>query len=209
MPKSEAPLPTLSQFLPAGAYEPVSEYLIHYKVHLTITRARDSVLGDYRNAVHGRNHRISVNGNLNTYSFLITLLHELAHLVAFQQWGNRIADHGKEWKQVFREILKQFIQKKLFPADIEKALMASIHNLAASSCADDELLRVLRRYDPVRNGMKLVEEIEQGRCFEVKGGKVFRREERIRKRYRCVEVSTGRIYLFSPVYEVKDLSALA
>jgi len=209
MPKSEAPLPTLSQFLPAGAYEPVSEYLIHYKVHLTITRARDSVLGDYRNAVHGRNHRISVNGNLNTYSFLITLLHELAHLVAFQQWGNRIADHGKEWKQVFREILKQFIQKKLFPADIENALMASIHNLAASSCADDELLRVLRKYDPVRNGMKLVEEIEQGRCFEVKGGKVFRREERIRKRYRCVEVSTGRIYLFSPVYEVKDLSALA
>jgi len=209
MPKSEAPLPTLSQFLPAGAYEPVSEYLIHYKVHLTITRARDSVLGDYRNAVHGRNHRISVNGNLNTYSFLITLLHELAHLVAFQQWGNRIADHGKEWKQVFREILKQFIQKKLFPADIENALMASIHNLAASSCADDELLRVLRKYDPVRNGMKLEEEIEQGRCFEVKGGKVFRREERIRKRYRCVEVSTGRIYLFSPVYEVKDLSALA
>jgi len=203
MPKKEAPLPTLKNFLPAGAYEPVSQYLFQYKVHLTITRARDSVLGDYRNAVNGSNHRISVNGNLNPYAFLITLLHELAHLLAFQSYGHRIADHGREWKQVFRQVLTQFINHKIFPADIEKAILMSIQNPAATSCADDDLMRVLRKYDPEKNGMRMIEEIGLGNCFEVKGGKVFKRCEKIRKRYKCIEVATGRVYLFSPVYEVR------
>ena len=77
--KREAPLGTLNSYLPAGAYDTVMQYLQHYKVHLTITKERRSVLGDYRFAVHGKNHRISVNGNLNSFAFLITLLHELAH----------------------------------------------------------------------------------------------------------------------------------
>lgn len=203
MPKKEAPLLTLKNFIPPGAYEPVSQYLFQYKVHLTITRARESVLGDYRNAMNGSNHRISVNGNLNSFAFLITLLHELAHLLAFQQYGHRIADHGREWKQVFRQILTQFINHKIFPADIEQAIMLSIQNPAATSCSDDDLMRVLRRYDPVKNGMHMVEEVGLGTCFEVKGGKIFRRGEKVRKRYKCVEVATGRVYLFSPVFEVK------
>src|SRR5437868_12893848 len=98
MPKKEAPLKELESFLPEGTADDVIRFLQLYKVHLTITRERQSVLGDYRNKHFGRNHRISVNGNLNKYSFLITLLHELAHLVAFEKYGGRIQPHGKEWK---------------------------------------------------------------------------------------------------------------
>jgi hypothetical protein len=31
---------------------------------------------------------------------------------------------------------------------------------------------------------------------------VYKREEKIRKRIRAIEVDTGRVYLFSPIYEV-------
>ena len=96
MSRQEAPLEYLQRYLPAGAGELVMQYLHHYKVHLTITRERKTLYGDYRHATRDRNHRISVNGNLNKFSFLITLVHELAHLLTFQQYGNRVASHGKE-----------------------------------------------------------------------------------------------------------------
>ncbi|MBS1935185.1 MAG: hypothetical protein JST96_14375, partial [Bacteroidetes bacterium] len=64
MPKKEAPLSYLRQFIPDESASLVLDYLNHYKVHLTITRERKTVLGDYRHAIGGKNHRISVNGNL-------------------------------------------------------------------------------------------------------------------------------------------------
>ena len=101
MPKKEAPLQQLNDFLPPGTYKAVSEYLHFYKIHLTITRQRKSILGDYRHQTASRNHRISINGNLNSFAFLITLLHEIAHLLAFEEYGKKIASHGKEWKLVY------------------------------------------------------------------------------------------------------------
>src|SRR5947208_1439946 len=144
MPKTEHPLHQLESYLPGNSFEQVAFFLQHYKVHLTITAKRESVLGDYRNAINGKNHRISVNGNLNKYAFLITLLHELAHLLAFENFGNRIAPHGKEWKRVFGELLAQFIEHNVFPEDIKRSLTDSLHDPAASSCSDEDLLRVLK-----------------------------------------------------------------
>src|SRR3954449_12425656 len=108
MSKQQAPLEHLSQFIPPVAVPRVLEYLHQYKVHLTITRERKSILGDYRHATRDRNHRISVNGNLNKYSFLITLVHELAHLLTFQHYGNRVQSHGREWKNIYAFLLKDF-----------------------------------------------------------------------------------------------------
>ena len=83
MPKQEAHISALQHFLPPNTYDAVSAYLHQYHVHLTVAKERKSILGDYRHRTHGKNHRISVNGNLNKYAFLITLLHELAHLLTF------------------------------------------------------------------------------------------------------------------------------
>ncbi|HAD34265.1 MAG TPA: hypothetical protein DCF44_07170 [Chitinophagaceae bacterium] len=44
---------------------------------------------------------MSVNGNLNSYHFLITLLHEIAHMLVWEQFRNRVKPHGLEWKHVF------------------------------------------------------------------------------------------------------------
>ncbi len=202
MPKQEAPLHQLKQYLPEGSFEEVAHYLQHYKVQLTITRERKSVLGDYRNSFADKNHRISVNGNLNTYSFLITLLHELAHLFTYERFGHRVQAHGQEWKNEFSKVLAQFLLKKIFPPDIHKALLKTLQNPAASSCADTALLRVLHQYDEKKEGASLIEALPLGTVFKIKGGRIFRKGEKVRKRIKCEEVATGKVFLFSPVYEV-------
>ena len=202
MPKQEAPLHQLKNYLPEGSFEEVNYYLVHYKVQLTITRERKSVLGDYRNSHGDKNHRISVNGNLNPYAFLITLLHELAHLFTYEKFGHRVLAHGPEWKNEFGKILAQFLLKKIFPQDIQKTLYKTLQNPAASSCADTALLRVLYQYDKKKDGVMLIEAVPIGALFTIKGDRIFKKEEKVRKRYRCLEVSTGKMYLFSPVYEV-------
>jgi len=202
MSKQEAPLNSLNDFLPPGSFSLVEPFLLNYKVHLTITRSRKTVLGDYRNAHSGKAHRITVNGNLNQYAFLITLLHELAHLITFSRFGNRVASHGREWKQQFSELLKHFLQTALFPQDIHHQLLTSLCNPAASSCADVGLMRVLRKYDVAVEGKCLVEELAEGEYFAITNGRVFKVGQKLRKRIQAREVSTGKIYLFSPVYEV-------
>ncbi|HVX27826.1 MAG TPA: SprT-like domain-containing protein [Parafilimonas sp.] len=203
MSKVEHPLHALAAYLPENSFEKVAEYLHQYKVHLTLTRQRQSILGDYRNAIHGKNHRISVNANLNKFSFLITLLHELAHLLAFEKFGNRIQAHGKEWKSIYKNLLADFVHHKIFPRDVEHALYQSMQNPAASSCAEESLLRVLRKYDVAKNDFHLLEELPKGSLFKLDDGRVFEKGERLRKRFRCTEKKTGLVYLFSPVYEVK------
>ncbi|HZH67539.1 MAG TPA: SprT-like domain-containing protein [Flavisolibacter sp.] len=203
MSKKQAPISTLQDYLPPGTYGPVLHYLQFYKVHLTVARERKSILGDYRHRIGTQTHRISVNGNLNKYSFLITLLHELAHLLTFEKWGNKVASHGKEWKATFGQLLAQFIEHNIFPQDIKTVLMQSLHNPAASSCADEALLRTLKSYDEKSAASLFVESLPEGALFKTHDGRVFKKGEKMRKRYRCVEVATKRLYLFSPVYEVE------
>ena len=206
MSKKQAPISALQAYLPPDTYEPVLHYLQHYKVHLTIARERKSILGDYRHRLGTQAHRISVNGNLNPYAFLVTLLHELAHLLTYEKWGGRVAAHGREWKSGFGQLLAQFIEHNIFPVDIREVLLQSLHNPAASSCADESLLRVLRNYDEKKNGALFVEDLAHGTLFKTTDGRVFQKGERIRKRYRCIEVATKKLYLFSPVYEVTPVS---
>jgi len=206
MAKNEAPLDYLRRWIPSAAAPLIMEYLNHYQVHLTITRERKSVLGDYRHATRDQNHRISVNGNLNHWSFLITLIHELAHLVTFMEYSNRVQSHGKEWKTIYRKMLEEFIRLSIFPADILAALKKNLHDLPASSCADEGLMRVLRRYDENSGELMLVEQIPEGGCFSLEDNRVFRKGKKLRKRYQCVELATGKLYLFSPIYEVRPAS---
>lgn len=201
----EHPMQALNAYLPPHTFENVAAYLHRHKVHLTVTRERRSVLGDYRNAVHGKNHRISVNGNLNKFAFLITLLHELAHLLTYEKYGHRVNSHGKEWKQIYGNMLADFVSRKVFPADIEKELRQSLSNPAASSCAEEGLIRVLRNYDEAKSDVNFLEQLPKGALFKIKDGRIFEKGDRLRKRFRCKEKTTGLVYLFSPVYEVKPL----
>ncbi len=195
---------SLAAYLPDGCFEAVVNYINHYKVHLTVTRKRQSVLGDYRHAAIGKNHRISINGNLNKYEFLITLLHELAHLLTFEKFGNRVEGHGKEWKNIYSSLLVNFLQKNIFPKEISDALYKTIHNPAATANGETELLKVLRNFNNTKKeGFVMVEEIPTGSLFETEKGKTFKKGAKRRKRYECLEISSGKLYSFSAIAEVK------
>ncbi|WP_431214914.1 hypothetical protein ACQ86N_09290 [Puia sp. P3] len=78
------------------------------------------------------------------------------------EYGNRVQSHGKEWKSVYRKMLEEFLRLSIFPSDILDALKKNLHDLPASSCADEGLMRVLRRYDENTGELLLVEQIPEG-----------------------------------------------
>lgn len=205
MPKAVA-LEFLKKYLPAGTYPLVASYLTRYKVSLTITRRRRSILGDYRRPHKEEGHRISVNGDLNKYAFLLTVMHELAHLMAFEFYGSRIAPHGKEWKQVFNRLLQQLDLYAVFPREIAVAIQEYMKDPAARTCSDDRLVRTLRKYDRIRPDTCLVEDLAEGEHFLTPGGEPFCRGRKLRKRFECKSLRTGHLYIFSPLYEVRRIT---
>lgn len=204
MKKKETSLGYLDQFLPPGSFDQIAPFFKTHIIHLTLTRERKSVLGDYRNPAGAEtHHRISINANLNKYSFLITLLHELAHLFTFVHYKHTVAPHGKEWKSQFRQILIPFLGKKFFPVDVEQALLAYLHNPAASTCTDANLFKALYRYDERKAGHLLVDDLQLNQLFETEDGQKFQKMEKLRTRTRCMNVTNKKMYLFPGISEVK------
>lgn len=206
--KFQHPLSELEQYLPANCWQFVVDYLNYHKVHLTITKQRKSILGDYRKNGFLGTHKISINGNLNKYSFLITLLHELAHLITFEKVGFKVQAHGKEWKKNYAHLLEEFLAKEIFPKDVHNELVKTLNNPSASSCAEVSLIRVLKNYDVIKKSSFFVEELKENELFITDNGRIFRKESTIRKRIRCVEIKTGKMYLFSPVCEVDIINKM-
>jgi len=190
----------IAPFLHPFAVEPVVSWVIDHKIIFTVTDKRHSVHGDYRHPDYSKGHRISVNGDLNPHAFLLTTVHEMAHLTAWLKHRNKIRPHGDEWKNEFRELMTPFLRPDILPSDVQRALYDYLINPAASSCSDDNLSRVLARYDKKKT--YTVEDVPQDGLFKIHNGRVFKKGHRIRKRYHCVEVKTKHVYLFSPIAEV-------
>jgi hypothetical protein len=150
-------------------------------------------------------HRITVNGNLNPYAFLTTLLHEVAHMTTWERLRFRIRrypPHGREWKREFERILEPFATGGLLPADIAEALARSMRNPAAATCSDRGLLVALARYDTPDPARKLVEEVAVGAAFRVEGGRMFLKGPKLRSRFRCYDAKTGVEYRIHPLCRV-------
>lgn len=191
----------LKAYLPEGSFEMVMPLILKHKVHLVVTRERATKLGDYTNAHSNKNHRISVNGNLNRHAFLITLLHEMAHLLAFEQFGLKIEPHGREWKNTFGQLLKVFLEAGIFPADIAAELHKILHNPPATTSGEEGLQRVLKQYDSHTSIFVAVEELQVGSLF-IYRRKLYQKGEIVRKRIRCTHTHSGKVYLFHPLCEV-------
>lgn len=193
---------TLADFLPEGAFPLVEVYLKQHKIGLTLTKARKSILGNYYFDYQKKIHKISVNGNLNPYQFLVTLIHELAHLFVFVQYQNTVMAHGKEWKQTFASMLQVFIQHNIFPAIIEQALKIHLQNVKSSQCKDPELYKVLKSFD--EKPLQTVNEVGIGNIFSIDSGEQFLIVEKNRTRYKCQSLQSKRIYLFPGNYEIQS-----
>jgi SprT protein len=192
----------LRKYLPEGAVSLLAEWIVKYDFKLKITRERSTRLGDYTSPQNGSNHTITINHNLNRFAFLITLVHEVAHLVTYNQHRDRVNPHGAEWKQNFRTLMQPFLSTDIFPLEVFAALRKYLTNPAAASCTDLQLLRTLKLHDD-DNGSIFLEHLPHNAVFLYNGSRVFQKGERVRKRYKCKEISTGAIYLFNPLAEVE------
>jgi hypothetical protein len=206
----------LAKYIPVQAVPLISEWILHFNFKLKIKKSRQSKYGDYRPPLPGLNHQITINQDLNPYAFLLTLVHEIAHLLTQERYGNRVKPHGEEWKNSFKELMRPFMRKpagtttgapgelfegEIFPVDVYNAIVGYMKNPAASSCSDDHLLRTLKRYDKPNEFVHL-ETLPLNAVF-IYNKRFFIKGQKIRKRYKCLEKDARHIYLFAGLAEVK------
>ncbi len=196
----------LSTYLPERAVAPCMALIKANAVHLKIVNERVTRHGDYRRLENGQ-HQITVNATLNKYRFLITLVHEIAHLVAFEKYGRRIKPHGLEWKRTFQYMMLPFIRPEIFPSGLLPLLARHFRNPKASSSTDAQLSIALKKFNEQQSDKSYVFELPMGSIFRLYNGKLFRKGNRRTKRYECVEVSSGKVYLFQPNAEVELINS--
>lgn len=191
----------LEKYIPEAAVVPTFALIKQNHIHLKIVNERVSRHGDYRKMENGE-HQITVNASLNKFRFFITLIHEIAHLVAFQKYGRRIKPHGLEWKRSFQQLMLPFIRPEIFPNAMLPLLALHFKNPRATSDTDTKLALALKQYDPP-NDKNYIFEIPLGGHFRLYNGKIFKRGKQRVKRFECLEVTTGKMYLFNPNAEVE------
>ena len=194
----------LAKYLPEHALDPVFELIRTFGVHLKIVNERVTRHGDYRRDAGGY-HQITVNSSLNKYRFMITLIHEIAHLAAFEKYGHNIKPHGDEWKLTFQRLMVPFIRPEIFPPSLLPLLARHFRNPKASSDTDATLSIALKQFDERSSEKNYIFEIPYGSNFRIYNGKIFQKGAQRVKRFECVEVGTGKVYLFNPNAEVELL----
>ena len=128
------------------------------------------------------------------------MIHELAHAVVWKKFGNAVNPHGKEWKDQFRRMMLPFLNPTFFNEEILKHLSRHLINPLSSTIRDIDLSESLRKYD---NSKKMtISQIKDGDRFRSANGKEFKRICKLRKNYKCLEISTKKLYRFSPLSEV-------
>lgn len=196
----------LSDYIPDAAVELAAEWFNKYPVILKITRTRVTKLGDFRGAPIGKPSSISVNHNLNKYSFLVTLLHEMAHAEVHFTYSHRTAPHGKAWKHVYKLVASPYLNKDIFPDDIMHVYTDYLINPQATSTSYLPLAQALRNYD-FRTEEVTVSMLSPETIFALHDGRMFRIVTKLRKRYRCYCLHTKKTYLFSPMAIVKPIES--
>lgn len=190
----------LLKYIPDNALEPIVSLIKMNNIHLKIVAERATRHGDYRSNLDG-SHTITVNASLNKYSFLMTLIHEIAHLVAYKKYGNRIKPHGLEWKDTFQKLMLPFLRPDVFPIQLLPLLARHFKNPSASSDTDATLALAFKQFDPPSE-KSFIFEIPYGSIFKIDSGRTFKKIALRTKRYECIELDTGRTFLFNPNAEV-------
>ena len=193
----------LKDYIPDNALPRVLRLLEHDHLVVKIKSERKTRHGDYKRLPNGQ-HQITVNSNLNRYRFLITLLHEIAHFEAYNKYGKCIKPHGKEWKHTFKQIMLSFLNPEIFPNKLLPLLAKHFKNPKASSDTDANLALALKQFDAT-NDKTYVFELPFGSTFKLHNKRIFKKGNKRVKRFECVEVNSGKLYLFNPNAEVELL----
>ena len=71
----EAVRDTFCRHVPEDFVDYLMNLFFQANVRFSIVKSRATKLGDFRAGLQGEKHKITVNGDLNKFSFLITSLH--------------------------------------------------------------------------------------------------------------------------------------
>lgn len=191
---------SLEKYLPSNTLIHLKNWFSDYYIHIKVTRERNSKLGDYRK-IRDNSHEITINSTLAPQLFFFVLTHELAHLIAFEKYGRRIAPHGNEWKQTFREMLLESID--VYEEDLKPIITKFSYSPKANFMASPDLVK----YFHVENHddeLQYIERLTKGEQF------IYRNEQYIlegliKKNYLCTNLATGRKYSFKPLARVKKM----
>ncbi len=190
----------ICSYLPQTSCQLINSWISEINVDVKVSKPRKTKLGDFK--VINNKCYITVNNNLNKYSFLITLTHELAHGFVFRKYHNNVKPHGYEWKQTFKLMMLNFLTPNHLPNDILKSLSKYLINPTYSSFSDIELVKTLRNYDNKKT--LILDEIEEKSIFKTlhKSSKLYVKGKKRRKYYECIEKKSSIKYLFHPLTEV-------
>lgn len=196
----------LEEYLPKNTAERMLQLIQSKNLLLKITKHRKSKFGDYR-PPQGKvgYHTITVNGTLNQYAFLITFLHEFAHLQIHEVYKRKVSPHGQEWKTAFALLLHEELKHNSFPKDLAPAVSNYILNPKASTFSDTNLYEALRHHDKYQEEKApFLKTLPDHSVFQL-GKKHFKRGELQRTRYVCKEINSGKLYLVHQNAEVIPL----
>lgn len=196
----------LSPYVPEATVLYLCRYFSQKPIEIQITRSRKTKYGDFRPSVSEKLNKITINKDLNPYAFIITLIHEAAHLECWLKYKNRIKPHGKEWKTNFKQLMQPYIDLQIFPSDVVSALTNYLVNPSASSCSDLSLMKSLKAFNPAKDDMFFLEDLAENTVFTLNNNRVFQKGAKRRKLFKCKDLSNKRYYLINPLCEVKPVN---
>jgi SprT protein len=181
--------------IPTAAIGYVMELWTELPFNFVSSKPRKTCLGNYR--FKDNQHYISVNGDSNSFSFLLTLVHEIAHqrvTVHYKGLRRKPTPHGQEWKNTFTALMQPLLVENVFPEDILKVLKRHMENPAASSTKDPELVKVLGILEEGQSAdKKNLSDIPAGKVF-VFNNKKYKKIENRRTRTLVECTSTKKRY---------------
>jgi len=196
----------LAKHLPKNALELFITYINEHPINLKITNSRSTKLGDFKAPFRGQPARISVNGDLNPYSFLITLIHEVAHWIIWEKHKSfrSIKPHGKEWKAEYKVLMEPYLMNSVFPEPLLSVYKKHMLNPKASSSSDIHLMKELREFD-IRASQAILADLNLGAEFLFRGAS-FQIMKKNRTRFLCQENRSKRNFLIHAMAEVVPIT---
>ena len=191
----------LEKYLPENTLPFLKTWFGEHYIHIKITKARNSKLGDYRK-MPDKSHQITINSTLQPQLFFFVLTHELAHLLAFENFGNRISPHGSEWKNTFRTMLLESIS--IYSEDLKPIILKFSKAPKANFMSSPDLVKYFH-IENYEDETSYIEDLETDTHF------IYRKETYIiegkrKKNYICLNLDNGKRYIFKPLARVEKLS---
>ena len=155
-------------FVPKNSIPQLQSWIKQLAVKIRVVEPRRTKLGDFR--VQKKRMIISINNNLNPYSFLITLTHELAHAFVYVKYKNEVFPHGIRWQEMFKSMMLNFLSPVIFPNEVLKALSIYLKQPKASTYTDVNLATILKKYDYKKS--LTITDVKEGGVFSISNGKI-------------------------------------